>query len=354
MKEKNNITQEEKIISLLAKGIIKLYENEGKNFSKLNRELKRAINILAAENKVLIQDRSQMIQILSETIGLWYGENNIYKDEKFIIDGIPTDFCYEMVIDAFDVEGETEQRVILEIKNEFKAYGKEDDYKNFRVFLIKNPIAARKKIDDFILNNSKYDSKVKKIYARIYEFYEDIPEHYINNNTIEVCNYCGWTVLNKFADKHCISDYCKANRGLEKSKITPYSEELQRVKKGVMRYISLPGIPEVEIKEKIENLGLEVILYPNFDKYDLEVIFSDCKWALDVKDYGNPYNLVNKVTEFEANSCQKSFIVIPNKRLSLNKDYRYIINAEEPKGFEYIIERDLIKKIREKINNEKL
>lgn len=77
MKEKNNTTQEEKIIHLIAKGIIKLYENKEKNYSKLNRELKRAINILAAENKVLIQDRSQMIQILSETIGLWYGENSI-------------------------------------------------------------------------------------------------------------------------------------------------------------------------------------------------------------------------------------------------------------------------------------
>ena len=41
-------------------------------------------------------------------------------------------------------------------------------------------------------------------------------------------------------------------------------------------------------------------------------------------------------------------------RNSLNKDYKYIINSEEPIGFEYVIERDLIKLIKEKINNEKL
>ncbi len=354
MAEINNVRQEEKIISLLAKGIIKLYESKEKNFSKLNVELKRAINMLAAQNIVTIQDRSQMIEILSKEIGVWYGEKSTYKDEKLIADGIPTDFCYEMSIEAFDVEAEIEQRVILEIKNEFMTYGKDDDYKKFRFFLIRNPIAKRKNIDEFILKNSLYNPKLKRIYAKIYDFYEDIPKHYINNNMIEVCNYCCWTIIDKISGKHCISDYCKANQGLEKSVKRDYSEDMLRVKKGVMRYITLPGIPEVDIKEKIEKLGLEVILYPNFDEYDLRVIFKNESWALDIKDYGNPYNLVNKVKEFAPNNCEKSFIVIPNKRFTLNKDYRYIINSEEPKGFEYIIERDLMKKIKGKLKNEKL
>ena len=346
--------QEEKIIYLIAKGIVKLYESDEKNFAKLNRELKRAINILAAQNEIIIMDRSHMISTFSEKIGEWYNADSIYREEKFIEDGIPTDFCYEMAMDTSDIEAELEQRVILEVKNEFKAYGQEKDYEKFRSYLIKNPISTREKLDEFILKNAKYKSKLKKIYARIYEFYEDIPEHYIINNNIEVCNYCGWTIINKNKDKHCISDYCKANLGIEKSKVKPHSENMIRVKRGVMRYTALPGIPEIDLKNKIEKLGLEVKLYPNFDEYDLEVIFNDCSWAIDVKDYGNPYNLVRKVTEFPPNSCEKSFIVVPNKRYSLNKDYKYIINSEEPIDFEYIIERDLIKLIKEKINNEKL
>ena len=86
--------QEEKIIYLIAKGIVKLYESGEKNFAKLNRELKRAINILAAQNVIIIMDRSHMISTFSEKIGQWYNADSIYKEEKFIEDGIPTDFCY--------------------------------------------------------------------------------------------------------------------------------------------------------------------------------------------------------------------------------------------------------------------
>ncbi len=347
-------SKEEKEISFLAKGIVELFKNNNKNYSKLNNDLKRAINILAADNKVIIKDRSQMIQVLSKPIESWYGEDAFYKNERLISNGIPTDFCYEKVIDNQDVGAEIDQSIILEVKNEFKAYGKEEDYGEFRSFIIRNPIIVKSKLDDFIVKSSRYNSKMKKIYARIFDFYEDIPNHYINNNTIEICNYCGWTIINKCLDKHCISDYCKANQGIEKSKIKPYLKEMIRAKKGVMRYLVLPGIPELSIKAKIEKLGIKVILYPNFDQYDLEVVFDDCKWALDIKDYANPYNLVNQVTEFEPNSCEKSFIVIPNKRFMLNKDYKYIINAENVKGFEYIIERDLMKKIKEKIINERL
>ncbi|WP_257789695.1 hypothetical protein [Clostridium isatidis] len=269
-------------------------------------------------------------------------------------DGSPTDFCYEIAIDTNDLEGELDQKIILDVISDFKAYGKEEDYRLFRTFLIKNPISTRDKIDDFIMKNSKYDSKLKKVYAKIYEFYEDIPKHYIIKNNIEVCNYCSWTIINKNNDKYCISEYCKANMGIEKSKCIQYESNKVRIKRGVMRYISLPGIPEINLNNKLEKLGVSVTLYPNFDEYDLEICFSIDKWAIDVKDYGNPYILVSKVKSFEPNNCEKSFIVIPDKRFILNKDYKDILLSKNPIGFEYIIERELIKKVKEKINNEKL
>lgn len=345
---------DDKIIYLIAKGIIDIYEKSNSNLTVLSRELKRAINILAANYNIIIKDRTHMVEVFSTSINEWLNPESIYNKEKFIENGIPTDFCYEMAIDTNDLEGELDQVNILNIKNSFKTYGKEDDYTRFRSFLIKNPISKKEKLEEFILKNSKYDSKLKKVYAQINEFYEEIPEHYIINNIVEVCNYCGWTIINKKSDKHCISDYCKANMGLEKSKFMEYDHNMVRVKRGVMRYISLPGIPELALKEKLEKLGLEVILYPNFDEYDLEIIFSSYRWAIDVKDYGNPYSLVKNIKHFAPNSCSKSFIVIPSKRYSLNKDYKYIMNAEDPINFEYIVERDLIKKVKEEITHEKL
>ena len=120
------------VFYLLAKGLKELYEKEEKNYSKLNSKLKRAINILAGESGIIVEDRTDMIAKFSKKIGEWYKEDSIYKNEVFIKDGIPTDFCYEIALNTEDIEGELEQRVILEIRNEFKAYGKEEEYKNFR------------------------------------------------------------------------------------------------------------------------------------------------------------------------------------------------------------------------------
>ena len=65
-------------------------------------------------------------------------------------------------------------------------------------------------------------------------------------------------------------------------------------------------------------------------------------------------SFIHKIKDFEPNNCEKSFIVVPNKRCRLNKDYKYILASKEVLGLEYIIEENLIKRIKEKINSEKL
>lgn len=339
------------IIFLLAKGIVKLFEsNEGKsNYSILPRELKRGINILSARYNLVIGDRSEIIKIFSNNIKEWFNGKSNYSYEKLIEGGYPSDFCYDIAIDAVDIEGELEQKIILDIRNDFKLYGSEEDYKKFRSYLIKNTVVNRKDLEEFIQENSLYKPKLKKIYVKIYDFYEEIPMHYVIDDEIEICGYCGWTILNKENNKKCVSQYCKANMGLEKSKKNKYNDTLLRVKRGVMRYISLPGIPEIKLLERIESFKLPVKLYPNYDEYDLEIKIASEKWAIDVKDYGNPYVLVNKIKSFIPNSCDRSFIVVPNLRCKLNRDYKYILKAEDPIEFEFITERDLIKLIKEKI-----
>ncbi|ASW42865.1 hypothetical protein [Clostridium isatidis] len=66
--EENNVSKDEKIIYLISKGIIKLYESNKQNFVELPRELKRAINILAANKNIFIEDRNCMVDLFSKNI----------------------------------------------------------------------------------------------------------------------------------------------------------------------------------------------------------------------------------------------------------------------------------------------
>lgn len=54
------------VFYLLAKGLKELYEKEEKNYSKLNSKLKRAINILAGESGIIVEDRTDMIAKFSK------------------------------------------------------------------------------------------------------------------------------------------------------------------------------------------------------------------------------------------------------------------------------------------------
>ena len=56
------------VFYLLAKGLKELYEKEEKNYSKLNSKLKRAINILAGESGIIVEDRTDMIAKFSKKI----------------------------------------------------------------------------------------------------------------------------------------------------------------------------------------------------------------------------------------------------------------------------------------------
>lgn len=349
----NDKSEEKVIISLLAKGLVKLYEFGSKknNFSELPRELVRGINILAAKYSIIIDSRTKMVELFSKQISSWFKIDALYGDEQLIINGLPSDFCYELVEDICDIEGELDQKKILQVRSGFVKYGTESDYAKFRMFLIRNPIVKREEVDNFINSNSNYDVNLKKIYSMVYDFYEEIPNHYIKENKIKCCGYCGWTLLNKKDKTLCVTNYCSANRGLEKFKEIEYSKSLIRLKRGVARYIALPGIPELKIKAKIEKLKLPVKLYPNFDEYDLEVDIKGERFALDIKDYGNPYALINKVNEFPVNSCSESYIVIPRERCKQNKDYKYILESKETIGFKYVREIDLFKILKEKVEN---
>lgn len=343
------------LIRLIATGIVRWYEagQINGNLAKMPEQLKRGINILCAQIPLplSINNRIEMVQAFSKPIGeLQLQETCIaYDEEVLIVDGMPSDICYEIAIDERDPQGSIEQVKIMEIANELRTYGSQRDYVNIRVFIIQNPIVEEEQIDNFIRRHTEFNADLRRIYSKIKLFYEDIPYHAKQDEKIKVCNHCGWTIQERNNVTTCISNLCKAEDAHVKATIKQTTLGMKRLKRGAMRYLCFPGKPELELKKKIEKKGIQVELWPYFDKYDLEVNFKDEKWALDVKDYSNPYHLIEKVTEFPATMCSRNFIVIPKKRLRLHKGYKKILKSEQPIGFQFIGEDDLLKMINKKV-----
>lgn len=344
------------LISLLATGIVIWFESaeRNKNLAFIPRQLKRGLNILAGRYSIVIKDRTDMVETFSKEIGTWFEVDNMFSGEKLIEDGIPSDFAYEIAADRYDTEGELDQIKIIDVLKESSLFGKEEDYVDFRRFLIENPISSKDKIKKYIREKGRYYPEMQKTYSKLYEFYEEVPDRNHCGGKLKICSYCGWTLLEKKGSIRCVSNICRALGGVEKYKELCADGAELRLKRGAMKFISLPGKPEIEIMRKIEKLGLKVRLWPEFDKYDLEIEFDNERWAVDVKDYSNPHVLVGRIKEFPINDCQKAIVVVPRRRCLLDKSFKYVIDAENPEGFTFMTERALFKAIKEKISDEKL
>lgn len=115
--------------------------------------------------------------------------------------------------------------------------------------------------------------------------------------------------------------------------------ELLRIKKGIHMRVCLPGIPELQLFRRLEALVqyspkdlYSVSLYPGLDRYDLHLRFSDdTVWAVDVKDYRNPYQLASKLSSLYGEGSlkyAKGFYVVPDSRVQQCSNYLQIVREQ--------------------------
>lgn len=66
----------------------------------------------------------------------------------------------------------------------------------------------------------------------------------------------------------------------------PEGEKRVQLAQGIWRYTTLPGLLEVDLKERIDRVnGARAELWPELDRYDLHVKKDDHTWKVDVKNW---------------------------------------------------------------------
>ena len=97
--------------------------------------------------------------------------------------------------------------------------------------------------------------------------------------------------------------------------------------RGIRRFVVEPGRAELDLAEKMKRIGTKVDLWPAFDTYDLRVEFPTARiiWAIDVKDWENPYLLARFIDAKgafpEVPSWDSAFYVFPEHRSRMRPRY---------------------------------
>lgn len=123
--------------------------------------------------------------------------------------------------------------------------------------------------------------------------------------------------------------------------------DLLRLKWGLHRRVCVPGLAEIKLFRWLEDLKKskteiqDIILWPEVDQYDIQVVFQDTPpfvVAIDVKDYDNPIQLANKIREdkrpnFGSLRWDLWMYVVPQYRMQWNA--RYIRQCKSQFGTSY-------------------
>jgi hypothetical protein len=139
----------------------------------------------------------------------------------------------------------------------------------------------------------------------------------------------------------------------------PASEDVYFLKRPLRRYVAFPGKAEVRLRDQVEKIKarkqIKVELWPWLDVYDLRLTFPDGEvWAVDVKDWANPYRLARTIKHFRTDPpWDRAFFVFPDRHRKARPNYLNAFRSQctllDDKRFSAMFESDLIIAARSKL-----
>jgi hypothetical protein len=245
-------------------------------------------------------------------------------------------------------------------------------YRTVRRFLIKHPVTTA---FDLHLELGNLPLIPMKIIHSFYESPERFERYSRHEERYWECPYChgilNWIENGKFprCARHSVCG--KLYPDYQGRKPVEEKPGLLRLKWGVHRRVCVPGIPELELYDELEELRkrypalLTIELWPGVDAYDIQLQFAGRQktvWAVDMKDYADPVDLYHKIHEADY-PCSgrlrwdQAFYVIPQYRISWNPHYITQFKRAAPLGQRYlplgieIVSRDqFLRRVRRKLS----
>lgn len=361
-----DLSPDELTLHLVASGVIKLAETvkngQAPNLpypKELQRGLDRLVLSCLRQGKTPPQGVPDLLFWCRQPLAEWSVE--LPKEDAGIadklLDGqIPTGICEEWAIASPDVEAElTQKQLLLNVIQVCKSAEAPDSYVAFRHLLISNPV-----LTEFELLQRCADPLLERLEEQIHTAYEAAPDSCAMGGHFHCCSNCDNLMLRTDkGDLICAEERCRAKGVRKPGRRIPQKEGVSWLKRGLRRFIAAPGRAELRLADKLKKLGLQQVeLWPNFDSYDLRIVFPDGEaWAIDVKDWANPFLLAQKVKQQNPPipnnpPWTQAYFVFPDDRRLARPDYLRAFRNHCQLPQEQVkakFERDLIKDVRSKL-----
>lgn len=330
-------------LHLVATGVLQLAERVAKGLpmdsqypGPLQVGLNRLNVIRYRKGLSLVRSIPDLLSWCRRPLGEWFldiASAHLDPDSKLLDSQFPTRICEALACAAGDVEADlSEKRFMSSVFNTCQAANAPQTYVTFRRLLIEHPV-----LTEFELIQQRNDHpELNLLTDHLKVAYEDAPLDYMLNSQFHCCPNCGNLKQPTLQMDRllCEEERCRSQITTQPGRIIPAREHVLWLKRGLRRFVTLPGLAEIRLERRLLKMKLKVALWPEFDSYDLRIEFPDGKaWAVDVKDWANPFLLALHVKSIPLMPpLEKGYFVFPNER-SRQSDYvrafRYGCNSRK-------------------------
>ncbi|RON51842.1 restriction endonuclease-related protein [Pseudomonas frederiksbergensis] len=256
----------------------------------------------------------------------------------------PTSTLSEMSFElGIHDDQEKVQAIILQAQNRCRLLPQGNlIYEGFRRYIIGHAIEVAGAASDILIPLS----------LALSDLFDPIPAHLIRNGLIYPCPVCQWPMKVNSTNVCCDSSWCTERAG----KYTMRGRKLIRtanaepveghragssvmLKPAIWKFTLVPGLLELSLYRRLNDLGLTVELWPEFDKADVRVTIGEHTLDLDAKVWHSPNRLLTHLKSLPA--AYPHWIVIPDyQRKSVN-----YLDIETPSHIRVFTESQCIKEI---------
>lgn len=326
------------ILHLIATGVIRLSERvaKGKPLDAdypvpLQRGLDRLNVVRYRQGLPLVQSVPDLLQWCQRPFQEWsldFRAALLDPEDVLLAGQFPTSVCESLACATNDVEADlTERHFMSNIFNTCQTAKAPHAYVDFRRLLIEHPVLTELEL---LQLRNRYPS-LDILTEHINVAYEHAPLDYMVKGYFSCCPTCGnlrqpTITQDRFV---CEDERCRhivaSKRVIQNERRLAAREHVFWLKWGLRRFITRPGRAEIRLEKRLLALGLEVEMWPEFDRYDLRVVFpneDEKAWIADVKDWANPFLLgchVKGITSSQ--QWERAYYVFPKERQDESPDY---------------------------------
>lgn len=280
-------------------------------------------------------------------------DGSVADHERLLDDHIPTATCEAWARSGGDIEANlSEETFMRNVISTCTTLDNPEAYTAFRRMLIERPVLTA-----FEFQKARNEPHIDILDEHLRGAYEPAPRSAAHNGQWATCAICGNLLLRgRRGELICEDEQCRAQGRRTPGRLLPLRDEVVWLRRDLRRYIAAPGRAELRLAANLEALGLQIELWPAFDRYDIRVVFPDkTVWAIDVKDWSNPFLLARSVNSKPFPNdppWDRAFFVFPDARRAQRSDYmRAFRNASRilSDRVEACFARDLLRRAKEQL-----